>query len=289
MMNRLLNFIQYHNAVPVALGILVLGAGATFAATNPQAVYSQTQTPVSVDNTYIANKELSSYTPRAQIMQITEDADNYYVEYDFLTIDVQEYVWRDVSKRNTLTVAKSALSGGNLAAYVTEQLKQNLDHEIDRLQESQTIARRDVSQKTVATTYGGLIGAFLDETTETLPGYVPPQEPVVLSAPQGNVSVQAGTANTSSESALTREQVVQIIEQRVNELLTQQQTPATTPADTTPPPPATEEPPPPPPAQETPPAPTPEPAPSEPTPEPSPTPEPAPEPTPAPAEAPAAQ
>lgn len=282
MMNRLLNFLQYHNAVPVALGILVLGAGATFAATNPQAMYSQTQTPVSVDNTYIANKELSSYTPRAQIVQITEDADNYYVDYDFLTIDVQEYVWRDVSRRITLTVAKSALSGGNLAAYVTEQIKQNLDHEIDRLRESQTIARRSVSQKTVATTYGGLIGAFLDETTETLPGYVPPQEPVVLPAPQGNVSVQAVAANTSSESALTREQVVHIIEQRVNELLTQQQASATTPADNTPPPPSTEEPP----ITQEPPQ-TPSAPPS--APESAPEPEPAPESTPTPTEAPAAQ
>lgn len=220
-MKNLLHFFQYHNAVPIALGILVLGGGATFAATNPEAIYSQTQTPVSVDNTYIANKNLSAYASRVQIVAVTEDADNYYVEYDFSTIDVQEYVWRDVTKHITLTVPKEALGEQNLAAYVTEQLNQNLDHEADRLRESQEIARRSVSQKQVAISYGGLVGAFLDETTETLPGYIPPAEPLVLPAPQGSVAVQPSASIVASET-LTREQIAQMIEQRVNELLTQQ-------------------------------------------------------------------
>lgn len=234
-MRNFLHFLQYHNAVPIALGIVILGGGATFAATNPQAIYRQTQTPVSVDNTYIANKDLSAYTSRVQIVAVTEDPDTYYVEYDFSTIDVQDYVWRDVTKRITLTVSKEALGEQNLAVYVTEQLNQNLDHESERLVESQIIARRNVSQKQVATAYGGLVGAFLDDTTETLPGYTPPAEPLVLPPPEGNVAVTAGnnSAVANTDSGLTREQVAQMIEQKVNELLTQQSA-----ADTTTSPPA---------------------------------------------------
>ena len=50
-----LNFIQYHNAVPIALGIVVLGAGGAYAATNPESIYSATQTVISIDNTYLVD------------------------------------------------------------------------------------------------------------------------------------------------------------------------------------------------------------------------------------------
>ena len=63
-MKNLLHFLQYHNAIPITLGIIFLGAGATFAATNPEAIYSSTQEVVAVDNTYIVDKDLSTYTPR---------------------------------------------------------------------------------------------------------------------------------------------------------------------------------------------------------------------------------
>ncbi len=232
-MSRLVHFLQYHNAIPIALGIVVLGGGATFAATNPQAIYSKTQTPISVDNTYIAGKDLSAYTSRLQIVAVAEDADNYYVEYDFFTIDVQDYVWRDVVKRLTLIVSKSALGDAGLSGYVTEQLKQNLDHEADRLRESQQFARKGVSHKQVATAYGGLVGALLDETVEALPGYSPSREPEVLPAPQGSVAVQPDTGVVASE-ALTREQIAQMIEQRVNELLAQRQGSASVPPPTSP-------------------------------------------------------
>ena len=57
-MTNFLHFIQYHNAIPLAVTILVMGAGATFAATDPQAIYSQTQHVVAIDNTYIVGKDL---------------------------------------------------------------------------------------------------------------------------------------------------------------------------------------------------------------------------------------
>lgn len=60
---KLVHFFTYNNAVPIALGIIVLGATGTYAATHPEAIYSESQKIVSIDNTYIANKDLSSYTP----------------------------------------------------------------------------------------------------------------------------------------------------------------------------------------------------------------------------------
>ena len=72
-----------------------------------------------------------------------------------------------------MTVAKGAIVGRDLGLYVTEQLKQVIDHEIAYLTEVQDIERKQVSQKVVAVAYSGLVGAFLDDRTEVLPGYTP--------------------------------------------------------------------------------------------------------------------
>jgi len=173
-MQRLLHFLRYDNTVPIVLGVIFLGATGTYAATNPEAVYSVQQHVLSVDNTYLADKDLSSWSPRAEITGVTEDEENYYVAYKFSTIDNVEYVWRDTVKEEVMTVSKADLGQyRDLGVYVTQQLKQKIDRELARLTETQEIERKQVSQKMVATAYGGIVGKFLDDTTETLPGYTP--------------------------------------------------------------------------------------------------------------------
>lgn len=186
-MQKMLHFLQYHNAVPLAVTILVMGAGATFAATDPQAIYNTQQQVVSVDNTYIASKDLSAYQPRVQITQVTEDGDNYYVGYKLYTIDVDNYVWKDVVKDELITVSKADLGPyRDLGVYVTQQLRQTTERELARLVDTQDIEKRSISQKIVATTYGGLVGKFLDPSTETLPGYTP-----VVTAPSDSQTASA--------------------------------------------------------------------------------------------------
>ena len=215
------NFLAYHNAVPIALGIAFLGAGGVFAATNPEAIYSAQQKVISIDNTYIANKDLASYTPRAQILGVTEDSDNYFVSYKFYTIDLKDYVWQEVAKDEEMKVSKPDLGPyRDLGLYVTEQLKQIVDREGMRLAETQEIERKYVTRKVVATAYGGLVGKFLDSTTEELPGYTPvvtpPEPPPVVVAVQtepttSSVSVesQSQTAATANGSTATTQQVSQ--------------------------------------------------------------------------------
>jgi len=290
------HFLEYHNAVPIALGVLFLGSGAAFAATNPDAIYSTQQQVLSVDNTYIANKDLSTFMPRIMITAVTEDDANYYVAYTFSTIDVKDYVWRDLDKSQTMKVAKSALGPRDLGLYVSEQLGQLLDHEMDRLEESQATERRKISLKTVANAYGGLVGKFLDSSTETLPGYTPvvvapppPPPPAQDQVAAAAVPEEEGTpapVEPVASDQPTREEIEQLIRDRVAELLAQANLSGSTTSSST-----TQNNLPPAPAPEPTPAPTPEPEPTPtpepettptPTPEPEPTPTPEPEPTPAP-------
>lgn len=174
MMGRLGHFLAYHNAVPIAVAVMLLGASGAFAATNPEAVYSKSEKIVSVDNSYIVGKDLDHFTPVIQIISVTEDAENYYVAYEIETIDVADGAWRDIVKPRTMTVARGILGEyRDLGLYVTEQLKQVVDREIAYLKEVQEIERRTLTQKVVATEYSGLVGQFLDSSTEALPGYVP--------------------------------------------------------------------------------------------------------------------
>lgn len=174
-MNKLARFIKYNNTIPIIMGALFLSFGGALAASPDvrDAVYEETSTVQSIDNTYIANKELASYTPTVRITGVTEDTENYYVSYTFATIDVVDYVWRDISEERAIAVAKAALAGRDLGLYVTEQLKQVIDREIAYLKEVQEIERRQVSQKTVATQYSGLVGALIDDRTEVFPEYTP--------------------------------------------------------------------------------------------------------------------
>ncbi len=193
-----IRFLSYHNAIPVGFSLLVLSFGSAFAASEEvrDSVFSQEQIVVSVDNTYIATKDLSQYTPRVSIVQVTEDESSYYVSYDLMTIDLTDYVWQDVTKKSQMRVDKALLGNSvDLGVYVTEQLAQIIDHEIVYLREVQEIEKRQVSQKAIATEYGGLVGKFLDNTTEVLPGYTP-----VIVAPVALDTTQVASAAASTQT-----------------------------------------------------------------------------------------
>jgi len=185
-MGGFFNFLKYNNSVPIALSVMLLGAGGVFAASPDvrnaatAAVLASQQEVIAVDNTYIANKDLEDYTPRVVIAGVSEDDEYYYVSYLFSTISLEDYVWKDVQKEETMKVSKADLGPyRDLGLYVTEQLKQKIDRELAYLKEVQEIERRNVTQKTLAVEYSGLVGQFLDDSTEVLPGY----EPVVVPPP----------------------------------------------------------------------------------------------------------
>lgn len=173
-MKSFVSFLKYNNAVPIALTVFMVGAASTYAATNPEVILSEKQQVLSIDNSYIATVDLSNYSPTTQVTSVTEDVDFYYVTYTLSTIKLQDLVWQDVSEDVVMKVSKGGLgSYRDLGVYVTQQLKQVIGHELARLQETQKFEQKLVTHKQVATAYSGLIGAFLDEKTETVKNYTP--------------------------------------------------------------------------------------------------------------------
>jgi len=217
-MKRLMHFLTYNNAVPVLLGILFLSSGLVFAANDEvrgfvaDSVYQAEQKVVSVDNSYIANKDLNSYSPKVSIDGVTEDDEFYYVSYTLTTIALDDYVWQDVAQQRVMQVTKTALGEyTDLGVYVTEQLKQIVDNQVAYLREVQGIEQRQVTNKVVATAYGGLIGQFIDDSTEALPGYIPlvsePEgedvDPVAIAKSKKDDVVVTSVASNNSNGATT--------------------------------------------------------------------------------------
>jgi hypothetical protein len=190
-MNPLLHFLKYNNAFTIALGILFLATGSAFAASPTMqdaalgALVQKQETVTSIDNTYLLNLDISKFTPTAQVTKITEDDESYFVTYNLGTIDLVNYAWKEVLKEKDLKVSKRALDGNDLGLYVAKELGEVMAREQGYIAHVQELEKsKGPQQKTVATSYSGLIGKFLSPSEEVFPGYEPVVQPPVAPAPE---------------------------------------------------------------------------------------------------------
>ena len=189
-MKGLWNFIQYHNAVPITLFIIIGVTGVAFAA-SPQvrdataaAVLSQQQQVLASDNTYLLGLDVPAFDFELQVTNVTEDDTTYYVDYQYNMVDPLDYVWRLYVASTSITVAKTEVQGKDLGLFISKQLGEVVAAKRAYLLAAQTQERKaGESQKIVSTTYSGLIGRFLDPEQETFEGYTPVINPVLPEEP----------------------------------------------------------------------------------------------------------
>jgi len=192
-MKSLLQFLSYHNAVPIVFGILFLGATGA-AAASPEvrdAVLDSVQEVRSVDNSRILSADVATLPLSVTINEVTEDNEFYYVGYTIQTIEIIDYVWQDIEKEMELQVSKEFLSGQDLGVYASKQIAEVRDAERVRLRETQTYEKEiGASRKVVATVYSGLIGQFVEPVEKIVPEYVniePAHSPTQAPVANGNI------------------------------------------------------------------------------------------------------
>jgi hypothetical protein len=192
--------------------LIFVASSSAFALTDEdiqKSLISTNQKVLAVDNTYIASVNLQNFSPKVAITNVQEDEDKYIVSYSFQTIELVNYVWQPSEVTRELKVDKKVLGQyKDLGLFVTEELKQVIDQEKQRLFATQEIEKKLISQKTVATEYSGLIGKLLDDETEVLPGYTPvvtekPQSEItpVVQKQLSNTNVAASTTGSSTDTA----------------------------------------------------------------------------------------
>jgi hypothetical protein len=222
------DFVRYDNTLPLLLIVVFVGASSSFALTDPgvqNALLKPVSTVVSVDNTYIAAVDLSDYSPKVTISNVLEDVDSYTVTYNFETIELADAVWKPTIISRSLKVDKSVLGKyKDLGIFVTEELKQVIEQEKARLLATQEIEKKNISQKTIATEYTGLIGKLLDDETEVLPGYIPvvteqPVDTITLVSQPKVPEITPTAANTQTETpteTATVTETTETIDENVN-------------------------------------------------------------------------
>jgi hypothetical protein len=173
---KVIQFIKYHNAFTIGLVLIFIFGASVFAsdtireATIGKAVVEK----AGIDNTALLTADLGNFDFSMQIINVTEDDENYYVLYTYKTLDIQDDIWQPVSRQETMEVSKSALADRDLGLYVAEELGEIIDSQkayLVKVQQKQKQKGITLIQET--TKYTGLIGMVLNPKTRELPGYEP--------------------------------------------------------------------------------------------------------------------
>lgn len=230
MIKKILHFIHYHNFFSIAVILISIWVSTAIAANQnlQQNIIAQREVIRSVDNTYVVNTDFSAYDVGLTVKTVKEDEDWYYIDYAYNTVEVVDYVWKQVPKSGSMKISKGELGGRDLGLYVANQLGQVADQQLAYLKNVQKDEKKiGVTQKVVATEYSGLVGQFLSTDEKTFDGYQPVKPPVEVSADDttssaSNLTVVGTTLGTTvGEPApvLTREEVQSLIQDTVKRLL----------------------------------------------------------------------
>ena len=173
-MNRVIDFIKYHNAFTIGLILVFVFSGAIFASEDlhDAIIGEEIITQTGIDNTQLLAADLDTFDLAMTINAVSKDEENYYIDYSFNTLGIKDNVWQPLAKSATMTVSKAALGDKDLGLYLTEELGEIADYELAYLKEVQTAEIEKGKTEIVETTeYTGLVSLVLDIKNKVLPGY----------------------------------------------------------------------------------------------------------------------
>lgn len=216
MFKKITQFIKYHNAMAIAVSLILTLSLSAMASEDIRdtIIGEKIETVKVIDNSQLLAADLDNFNFKMTITNVVQDNQNYYIDYQFKTLAIKDNVWQSALKNKRLTVSKAFLAGSDLGLYVQEELGEVADYELSYLKEVQTIQKRKGKTEITKTTeYTGLIGLVLNVKNKIFPGYEPVIKPSVI------------------EIAQVSEPIIELIEQPLTEQLPDEQT-ATSPAST---------------------------------------------------------
>lgn len=218
---NIIHFIKYNNTFNIILIILILGGGGAFASDEVRdSVIGETITAViGIDNTAILSLDADNFDLKLTIQNITEDANSYYISYAYMTMGIKDNVWQPITIEKTLNVSKERLGIMDLGAYVSVQLGELADYELNRIKEVQFIEESKGAQTQIASiTYTGLKGLIFDPEKKELSGYAPvvkEEKDNIIGEFSPPLDNDNGENNAEPENSPTTT-VVQVVRETVN-------------------------------------------------------------------------
>ena len=219
MFQKLTNFIKYHNAVAIAISLVLVLSFTAMASEDVRntVLGEKIETVEGIDNSQLLAADLDSLDLKMTIINVVQDSQSYYIDYQFKTLAIKDNIWQPVLKSKRLTVSKAFLAGSDLGLYVQEEIGEVADYELSYLKEVQDIQKRKGKTEVVTTTeYTGLIGLVLNVKDKILPGYEPVVKPPVIEVAQVSEPIIELTEQSLTEQ-LPDEQFIVSQEEPVQE------------------------------------------------------------------------
>lgn len=218
-MRSLLHFIKYNNAVPLILSVLILGTGATFAASPklreavlPNQTVQPFGAPKAADTSNLMKADLDSYDISVRIDTLTENTEAYAVEYSYNTYDIVDGIWQETRKSRRMDIPKVLLGKRKLTDYLSEQIGQVVHQELAYLDDVRKTATGENIPKPRISKYAGLAGKEIAVSDGAPSGVGETKE-----TPSDTESKNTGTQ--SSSVGLSKEEVREMIVQAVADFL----------------------------------------------------------------------
>lgn len=225
-MKALLDFIKYNNAVPIALAVVILGAGVAFAASPElrRSVLPEEPVPSAAvsarpaDVTLLLSLNLEKYDIAVRIDGLVETTDAYLVDYSYNTYDIVAGVWQEARKAKHLDIPKALLGKRSLTDYLSEQLGQVSAREIAYLGEVQGVAAGEADARKDSK-YVSLVGKEL-KTGDGTPSYTGTGVKEGTSASEASGSgVKSEKATSAAAPAISDAKLREMIVQAVSDFL----------------------------------------------------------------------
>ncbi len=185
--SKVIQFIKYHNAFTIGLVLVFILGGSVLAsdAVREAVIGSAIVERQGIDNSVLLDADLDNFDFMMQITAVSEDEQNYFVQYAYKTFSIKDNVWQEIARGDVLSVSKIALGNMDLGLYLKEELGEIIDNELAYLSEVKQNEKQEKGKTFVqeTTLYTGLIGMFFDTKTRELPGYalvVAPSSPPVI-------------------------------------------------------------------------------------------------------------
>jgi len=172
MFKKIINFIKYHNAFVIIVMFIFAASFSALAANEnlrDKVLGEKIVTESGIDNSVILAADLENFDLEMKILDVREDEDNYYLDYQFRTLGIQENVWQTILRQKELKISKKVLAEQDLGLYVAEELGEMIDYELAYLKEIQENENKKGNDRIVQETkYEGLLGLVISTKTKEL-------------------------------------------------------------------------------------------------------------------------
>ena len=138
MFKKIATFIKYNTLTTIIIAVAFIAVASAVASNEDvkkNIIGEEIVETQGVDNTLLLAADLEEFDLEMKIMDVFQDDENYYVDYQFNTLGIQDDVWQEIFNQSQLVVSIESLEGRDLGLYIMEELGEVIDYEIAYLKE----------------------------------------------------------------------------------------------------------------------------------------------------------